>query len=257
LGHSNDHNQQRSSSTRIIINEATPLYRPHRYPPCSRRCSGLAALACLAFGLLRPAAAADRKPPPVKPATQYAAFETHATEHVTIAAEPCDEPKNCSFFRLEYVQHGFIPVRVTITNDGDTPLSLDDARFQFISANNDKIPAATDEEINRRLFSTKSAMGTRIPMIPITIHHAPVDKKVTQDDTDFGFNGTVVSPHTTLAGYLFYDVRGLDDPALKHAELYVKMIHSADHKQELFAFTIPFDTWLAANPSAPSNTSRK
>jgi hypothetical protein len=201
---------------------------------------------------------ADHKTaPPAKPATQYAAFDTHGDEHVTVAAEPCDEPKNCSFFRLEYVQHGFIPVRVIITNDRDTALSLDDVRIQFLSANNDKIPAATDEDINRRLFSTKSAMGTKIPIIPITIHHPAVDKKIGEDDADFGFNGTTVQAHATLAGYLFYDVRGLDDPALRGAELYLKQIHTLDGKQQLFAFTIPFDKWLKANPNAPSNTSRK
>ncbi|MEO6804412.1 MAG: hypothetical protein ABI197_14330 [Granulicella sp.] len=203
------------------------------------------------------ASAADRKAPPAKPATQYAAFETHADEHVTVAAEPCDEPKNCSFFRLEYIQHGFIPIRVIVTNDGDTALSLDDARFQFISVNNDKIPAATDDEINRRLFSTKQAMGTKIPLIPLTIHHPPVDKKITQDNADFGFNSTVVKAHSTLAGYLFYDIRGLDDPALKGAELYVKEIQTLDGKHQLFAFSVPLDKWLKANPSAPSNTSRK
>jgi hypothetical protein len=214
-------------------------------------------LAVAILCLVSAAFAADHKAPPAKPANQYAAFDTHPEEHVTIAAEPCDEPKNCSFFRLEYVQHGFLPVRVIVTNDGDRALSLEDVRIQFLSANNDKIPAATDEDINRRLFSTKRAMGTKLPVIPLTIHHPPVDKKISEDDADFGFNGTVVNAHSTLAGYLFYDIRGLDDPALRGAQLYVKMIHTLDGKQELFAFSIPFDKWLKANPSAPSNSSRK
>ena len=201
--------------------------------------------------------AADKKAPPAKPANQYAAFDTHPNENVTIAAEPCDDPRDCSFFRLEYVQHGFIPVRVIITNDGDTALSLDEARIQFISANRDVIPAALDDDINRRLFSTKSAAGTKIPMTPITIHHAPVDKKVTLDEDDFGFQGTTVNAHSTLAGYLFYDVRGLDDPPLKGAELYVKMIRTLDGKKELFSFSIPFNKWLAANALAASKPSEK
>ncbi|HTD95368.1 MAG TPA: hypothetical protein VK627_00495 [Edaphobacter sp.] len=193
--------------------------------------------------------AADKKAPPAKPANQYVAFDTHPAEHVSIAAEPCDDPKDCSFFRLPYVQHGFIPVRVIVTNDGDTALALDDARMQFISVNNDKIPAAIDEDIQRRLFSTKSAVGRKIPLPlplpPITTHGKPINKQIVQDDNDFGFKGTTVNPHSTLAGYLFYDIRGLDDPALKGAQLYVKMVHTATGK-ELFAFTIPFDKWLSA-----------
>ncbi len=67
----------------------------------------------------------------------------------------------------------------------------------------------------------------------------------------------MVNAHSTLAGYLFYDIKDLDDPALAHAELYVKMVHTLDGKQELFAFSIPFDKWLAANPDAPSNHPRR
>lgn len=189
-----------------------------------------------------------RQAPPTKPAAQYLASDTHGNEHVTVAADPCTDPKLCDFFRLPYLQHGFIPVRVIISNDSDHALTLDDVRIQFISANHDVIPAATLEDINRRLFSTRSAMGTKIPLIPLTIHHTPVDKKVTEDDTDFGFQSTTVNPHSTVAGYLFYDVRELDDPPLRHAELYLKMIHSLDSKQQLFAFSIPFDKWLAAQP---------
>jgi hypothetical protein len=228
---------------------------PHPSQPVARPARAFAATfsaALLALAPLGARAAEHKSPPPATAAKQYAAFDSHPDEHVTIAAEPCDDPKVCPFFRLPYIQHGLLPVRVIITNDGDRPLTLNDARIQFISANNDKIPAATEDDINRRLFTIKSAEGTKIPIIPITIHH-PVDKKITEDDDDFGFRSTTVEPHSTLAGYLFYDIKGLDDPALKGAELYVKMIHTLDGSKELFAFSIPFDKWLAANPNAPSS----
>ena len=214
-----------------------------------------AALLCLAPTALR---AADHKSaPPAKPAGEYAANDTHADEHVTIAAEPCDDPKLCSFFRLPYIQHGLLPIRVIITNDCDRALSLDDARLQFISANEDKIPAATEDDINRRIFTLHSAQPIHVPFDPIPVHRTPVDKKITEDDNDFGFQGTVVNAHSTLAGYLFYDIQDLDEPAMKHAQLYVKEVHTLDGKHELFAFSIPFDKWLAANPDAPSNHPRR
>ncbi|MEO8734937.1 MAG: hypothetical protein ABI380_00205 [Edaphobacter sp.] len=220
-------------------------HRPHAI--VSQTLGVIATTCLLAASVL----AAKHEAPPVRPANQYAAFDTHSNEHVTIAADPCNDPAQCSFFRLPYVQHGFIPVRVVITNDGDTALTLTDVRIQFISAANDKVPAADLEEINRRLFNLKKSMGTHLPLpIPITVHHEAVDKKITQDDNDFGFRSTTVNPHTTLGGYLFYDVRGIDDPPLKGAQIYVKMIHTLDNKHELFPFIIPLDKWLAANPSA-------
>jgi hypothetical protein len=234
--------------------------RPHLQTRRTLSASILLAVAAAALRCLSPLAAhaADHKSaPPAKPAAEYPANDTHPDEHVTIAADPCDDPKLCSFFRLPYIQHGLLPIRVVITNDSDRALSLDDARMQFISANNDKIPAATEDDINRRIFTLHSTQPIRIPFDPIPIKRTPIDKKVTQDDNDFGFPGTVVNAHSTLAGYLFYDIQDLDEPALKHAELYVKMVHTLDGKQELFAFSIPLDKWLAANPDTPSNHPRQ
>lgn len=202
--------------------------------------------------------ASDHKTaPPPKPAIEYAAYDDHPAEHVTIAAEPCDDPKQCSFFRLEYVQHGLLPVRVIISNESDQALSLEDARIHLLPANGDRVQAATDEDINRRLFTIHSTQATRVPLTPIKIHHAPIDKKVTDDLNDFGFASTTVQAHSTLAGYVFYDISDLEDPALRHAQLYVKMVHTLDGKKELFAFNIPLDKWLAANPNAASNRTRR
>jgi hypothetical protein len=248
---------------------------PHRNRPTSRasrklfsviwpswraiRAAGLPSLAAAALLCLLPSAAhaGEKKAPPAKPASEYAANDTHPAEHVTVAAEPCDDTKLCPFFRLPYLEHGLIPIRVIFTNDSDKALSLEDARMQFISANNDTIPAATEDEINRRIFTIHSTQPIHIPLDPFPIKRTPIDKKVTDDTNDFGFKSTVIQPHSSLDGYLFYDIKGLDDPAVKHAELYIKMVHTLDGTQELFAFTIPFDKWLAANPNAPSNHPRQ
>jgi hypothetical protein len=227
---------------------------PHR----SHIAALLPIIAAALLFLAAPLARADHKSaPPAKPAATYPANDAHPGERLTIAADPCDDPKLCSFFRLPYIQHGLLPIRVILTNDGDRALQLDNARFQFISAAGDTLPAATEDEINRRLFTLKSTQPIHIPLIPIPIKRTPIDKRIAQDDDDFGFQGTIVNAHSTLAGYLFYDIKGLDEPALAHAQLYVKMVHSLDGAHELFAFTIPFDKWLTANPNAPSNHPRR
>ena len=211
---------------------------------------------------LIPAAPASDKPrpaPPVLPAAQYVLHDAHPNEKVTLAAEPCtDQKTQCPFFRLQYVSHGFLPVRVIVTNDRDDALNLDDVRMQFLPAEGDKEPAATDEDLNRRLFEMKNTRGTKIPIIGVTVHAEPVDSKILNDDADFGFASTIVPAHSTRAGFVFYDTRGIDDPVLRHAQLYIKEIHYTDAhsvRHELFAFTLPFDTWLAAQPK-PADAKR-
>jgi hypothetical protein len=213
-------------------------------------------LLLVSLGLVAsPALASGKKAPPTRPAREYAAFDAHSDDHVSVAIDPCTRQDDCDFFRLPYIRHSLIPVRVVITNDSDTPLDLAEVRMQFISARNDKLPAATLDDINRRLFSLKEAKGTKIPLTSIPLHHAPIDKKIIEDDDDFGFKSTTVAPHSTLAGYLFYDIKDLDDDSnsspLKGAEIYVKMIQTAAGKQ-LEAFSIPFNKALNATAAASS-----
>jgi len=191
-----------------------------------------------------PAVAADKKPPAADPATSYPAKDVHDAEKVAIAADVCNTEQKCPFFRIKYLENDLLPIRVIVTNNSDNLVSLDDARMQMMTSDNDKIPAAIEEEVNRRLFTYKNAKGTKIPLPgplpPMTIHH-PVDKKITQDFNDFSFPTTVVKPHTTVSGYLFYDIRGVKDP-IDGSELYIRQVKARAPKetenQELFAFQI-------------------
>lgn len=196
--------------------------------------------------------AAKREAPPVQAATAYPARETHDKEHVTIAAEPFDTRAKGEFFRNDYAGHSVLPVRIVIQNDSDAPLDLNQARMQFIAADGTKLPAATPDELNRRLFRFKDIKQKRIPGTPITYKPTSVDKKILDDDKDFSFSQTVIPPHTSASGFLFYDIKNIDDPPLRGAELYVKMIHTkADSKDaELFAFSVPFDKYLAVADEA-------
>jgi hypothetical protein len=211
----------------------------------------LAVLSLLILPLALPLHAdKPRKPKPALPAAQYPLHETH--NQVTIAAEPGDTRETEPNTRLDYAHHGYMPFRVIITNDSDGAISLDDVRIHFVSAHNDVIQAATDDELERRMFSKKHSDGTRIPMpapIPtITIHHPPVDKLILADDTDFGFSTTTVAPHTTVSGYLYYDTRDLDEPVLDGATLEVRKVRIASSNKEIESFEIP----LKPTPEAKS-----
>jgi hypothetical protein len=182
-----------------------------------------------------------RIPPPPKPAQAYEMVDAHPNEHVTIAAEPGDTKATRPNTRLDYFSHQMMPVRVIVTNDSEFTVTLDDARIHLITADNTVLPAATLDDLQRRMFTMKSATGTKIPLgipIPITVGKSDIDKKITQDDQDFGFQTTEVKPHTTVAGWLYYDMQDTEQPFLNHATLELKKVRFVGSGQVLDSFEI-------------------
>ncbi len=204
----------------------------------------------LALGLAVAAAASDHTPPPVQPATAFAAVENHADEKVAIAAEPYDTKEKEAIFRVDYLAHGVMPVRLIVTNNSDRSINLRDARILFETAAGDRIQAAEPEDVER-LMTRKEREGGRIPLpgpIPsIKLKPKASNKDIEADFNTFEYGAIVVEPHTTRAGFLFYDVSELDHP-LKGARLYLKELKKADGS-ELFYFEIPFDKYLQSQSS--------
>jgi hypothetical protein len=203
----------------------------------------------LAFLPVQSTCATDHVAPTVQPATDFAAVEVHADEKIAIAAEPYDTKEKMPLFRVDYVSHGVLPVRLIVTNNGDRPISLKEARIIYVTATGDRIPAAEPDDVER-LMTAKEKQGKKIPITgPLAIHLKPKasNKDIEQDFDTFEFQALVVEPHTTRAGFLFYDVSGLNHP-LKGAILNLHKLEDADGK-ELFYFEIPFDKYLKSKSS--------
>jgi hypothetical protein len=194
--------------------------------------------------------ASDHKPPAVQPATTFAAVEVHDNEKVAIAAEPYDTKEKESIFKVDYLSHGVMPVRLIVTNNGDRPISLKDARILYLTSAGDKIQAAEPEDVER-LMTQKERQGSKIPMpgpIPaIKLKPKASNKDIEADFDTFEYQALVVEPHATRAGFLFYDVSQLDHP-LRGAKLHLHKLRDADGK-ELFFFEIPFDNYLKSKSS--------
>jgi hypothetical protein len=202
-------------------------------------------LALLVIALVIPAVASNHSAPPVQPATTFAAVEVHDKEHVAIAVEPYDTKEKESIFRVDYLGHGVMPVRIIVTNNGDKPISLKDARILFYTAGGDRINAADPADVERLMTKTERE-GKKIPMpgpLPsIKMKPKASNKDIEQDFNQFEYQALVVEPHTTRAGFLFYDVSQLDHP-LEGAKMNLHKLRGADGN-ELFYFEIPFDTYL-------------
>ena len=208
------------------------------------------AISFCALCLALPASAGDHVPPPVQPATSFAAVEVHDKEEVAIAAEPYDSKEKASIFRVDYLAHGVLPIRLIVTNNGNRPISLRDARILFQTAAGDRIQAAEPEDIER-LMTRKDREGSKIPMpgpIPsIRLKPKASNKEIEEDFDTFEYQALVVEPHTTRAGFLFYDVSQLTDP-LRGAKLHLHELRDADGR-ELFFFEIPFDKYIKSKSS--------
>jgi hypothetical protein len=203
------------------------------------------AIPALFLGLALPASASNHRLPPVQPATSFAAVEVHDIENVAIAAEPYDTRRKESIFRVDYLSHGVLPVRLIVTNNGDQPIFLRDARILFLTAAGDKIQTAQPEDVERRM-TRKEREGAKLPLpgpLPsIKLKPRASNKEIEQDFNTFEYQSLVVEPHTTRSGFLFYDVSDIDHP-LHGAMLHLRELRDADGK-ELFYFELPFDKYL-------------
>ena len=188
----------------------------------------------------------ETDPPPAKDATTYPAVDFHPKDQVAIAAEPFETAEKCKIFQVDYLKYRFMPIRIIVTNTGDHPVSLSDARIFFISASGDKVPAAEPEDVERRV-RPKDSRGRDIPIGPIKVHTkgSASDDKIEADFDHFEYAALAVEPHTTRAGVLFYDMDGLGDTPLRGAKLTLRELRNSSG-DELFFFEIPFDKYLEA-----------
>ena len=187
----------------------------------------------------------------MQPATAFPAVEIHPDEHVAIAVEPYDTKEKESIFRVDYIDHDVMPVRLIVTNLGDKPISLRDARILFETADGDRIQAAEPEDVER-LMTRKERQGSKIPLpAPLPpIHTKPKgsNSEIEQDFNTFEYSALAVEPHTTRAGFLFYDVSHLSHP-LVGARLYVRSIRDSEGN-ELYFFEVPFDKYLQSKSNS-------
>jgi hypothetical protein len=210
----------------------------------------LRAIPLMLLWLALPAEGGSHSPPPVQPATSFAAVEVHEDEKVAIAAEPYDTHEKGAIFRVDYLSHGVMPIRLIVTNNGNRPISMTEARILFITAAGDKIQTAEPEDVER-LMTRKEREGGKIPLpgpLPsIKLKPSASNQDIAQDFDTFEYKALTVEPHTTRAGFLFYDVSGLDHP-LEGAKLHLRKLRGADGN-ELYYFEISLDKYLKSKSS--------
>ena len=177
--------------------------------------------------------------PAAKPAATYPAHDVHNNEGVAVALDPYDKPDKASIFLIKYRELGFLPILLIVTNDTDEPISLNDMKPEFITADRTKISPADQDDIYRRV-SHPSANAGRSPLpIPTKKVKGVVGAQEVEEMQNSRFAAKAVEPHTTHAGFLFFDVSGIANP-MAGANFYLNGVHDAKGN-ELLYFEIPLD----------------
>jgi hypothetical protein len=178
--------------------------------------------------------------PSAKPAKSYSAHDEHATENVTVAADPYDTPEKANIFTAHYAEQGYLPIFVVITNDGDQPVSLANMQIQFVTGNRTKLVPSSTDDIYRRLSHPSTNGGRTYPLpFPTKKVKGGVSKETQDEITNSQFNAKAVEPHATQAGFMFFDVTGISEP-LSGARLFLTGVRDA-RGNELLYFEIPLE----------------
>jgi len=215
------------------------VIRPSQRPgPRRWRASAALLVLCLASAL-----AFARKQfvmPALQPAVTYAAHEAHTDEKVAVAADPYDAAPKSDIFGVKWAEHDLLPVLVVVTNDGDQPITVGDMQVQFITADREKIAPDSSDDLYRRLSNPKDPQR-KLPLpLPTGRAKGSVSHDVLAEIDRAQFAARVVEPHTTRAGFFFFDVRDVNHP-LAGSRIDISGLKNS-HGQELFYFD------LAINP---------
>jgi hypothetical protein len=154
-------------------------------------------------------------------------------------------------FSVHYNEESLLPIFFVVTNDGEQAIALSGMKAQLVTVNRTKMSPATVDDIYRRL-SRPSTSTTPSPLpFPRKKVKGTVGKQALEEIQRAQFGARAVEPHTTQAGFLFFDVSGVSTP-LAGAHFYLTGVRDSKG-DELMYFEIPLEKYLAAPQPAKLN----
>ena len=132
----------------------------------------------------------------------------------------------------------------TAVNEGDeiSKKCLEDTgiKIEYITARREKLQPASNDDIYRKFVrpnrADKSHPGMHLPF-PVGKKKEAISKDTQEEYESAQFAPVPVTPHSTHAGYLFFDMQG--EPPEPGARLYISGIKAGT--KELFYFELPLD----------------
>jgi hypothetical protein len=181
-------------------------------------------------------------------AKTYPARDASEKDKLTIAADPYDLPEKAQgVFRIKYKEEDLLPVLLVITNDGGQPVALTAMQVELVTRKRQRLQPATEDDVYRRI--ARQPMQSQPSSNPLPFPRKvkrSLKKEEAQEIQDSRFAAKAVEAHATQAGFLFFDVEGIDNP-LAGAHLYVSGLRNSQG-QELIFFDIPLEKYLEHAP---------
>lgn len=214
----------------------------------------VAALLCLLIALVAYAKEKASQPPPkAYHARTYPALDAHTDEQVYIAADPFDMADKTAFLLVPYAANDILPVRIIISNDSDHALNLSQLSIQMNTVNpRAKLRPSDTDDLYRRL-ARQDRRGDELPKVQVPIPlpgrklKSQVKKEWLEEIEALQFKWLAVEPHSTVSGFVFFDVRDLQQP-LAGGHIYLNGIRD-DRGQELLFFDIATEKYLTYRPA--------
>jgi hypothetical protein len=189
--------------------------------------------------------------PAAQSARAYPAHDDHPREKVAVAVDPYDVEDKASIFSVNYRNNGYMPVFFVITNDGDQPVSLVDMKAEMNTKDRSKLFPATMDDLLRRLsHPTRNDRQNTLPIpLPKKEVKGGVSRKTWEEIEQAQFGAKAVEPHSTVSGFLFFDILDISNP-LAGAAFYLMGVRDAKGN-ELMYFEIPMEKYLSAPEVKP------
>lgn len=197
----------------------------------SLRRPAAAVVLCLSLAVAPLLAFKDFVMPHAENAAAYPSHDAHPNEHITAAIDLYNTSPKDDIFGTRYAQEGILPVFLVITNDGNKPISVTKLQAQLVTAGRAKLDALTVDDVMRRVahVNVNSTNPGRVGSIPIPGTGGVKGKKALQqlDEVNHAhFAAFAVEPHSTQAGFLFFDIQDVRNPT-QGAHLYLYGVRDA------------------------------
>jgi hypothetical protein len=177
-------------------------------------------------------------PPPVVHANTYSGHMDDPENKVTLAIDPYDDDAKTGIFTVDYLKYGLLPVQLIVSNDGDQAITTKNLRAELVTGRKTKLEALSQSEIMDRLFrrgEVRGRGGSPVPLpIPLPHKAKESDAQKAREELDRAcFNFLAVEPHSTRAGFLFFDSSLVSD-AITGSHLYVNGVRNSRGEELLY-----------------------